>query len=1134
MKKKIFLFALLAIIAFLIYNFFFADTGHISVLVFSKTEAYRHQSIAAGKQAILDLGQKHGFTVDTSEDATVFKEKQLQKYNVVVFLSTTGDVLNDAQQLEFNRFIQAGGGFVGIHAAADTEYDWPWYGKLVGAYFNSHPQNPNVREAVIQLKDKEFAATKHLPDEWKRKDEWYNYKDINPEIKVLLNLDETSYKGGTNGANHPITWYHEFDGGRAFYTGLGHTEETYSEPAFLKMLWGGIRYVGNEGKPVDFSKSNVAPEENRFVKEVLDDFLDEPMELDLLPDGRVLFIERGGAMKLFDAKVDSSRVVARLNVFSDLEDGLLGLALDPNFQKNNWLYLFYSPAGEKSEQHVSRFVFKNDSLDFGSEKILLKIATQRLECCHSAGSLEFGPQGLLYISVGDNTNPHASNGFAPIDERPGRYPWDAQKSSANTNDLRGKILRIKPEADGTYSIPDGNLFPKDGSKGRPEIYVMGCRNPYRISIDKHNGYLYWGGVGPDAGKDSIGMGPMGYDEINQARKAGYFGWPYFIANNKPYHERDFAKGTTGKAFDLKNPVNDSPNNTGSRELPPPQPAFIWYPYGPSKEFPLVGEGGRTAMAGPVYHFADYPENGSKFPEYYDGKLFIYEWMRGWIMAVTMEDNGDFKRMERFLPSAVFNNPEDMLFSPQGDIYMLEYGTIWFSGNPDARLIHLKYISGNRKPVAKVEADKTVGAAPLALAFKGEESLDFDGEDLTFEWKIDDGEVISNEKNATHTFSKAGTYNLKLTVKDPEGETGEANVEILVGNEPPQLEWTIKGNRSFFWDNEALDYQITVKDKEDGTLAAGIDPASVFVSIDYFENGQDDSEIALGHQALTNASVFLLGKKLMDNSDCKTCHQPDQKSIGPSYRDIAARYREDDQALRKLTPKIINGGGGVWGETVMAAHPQLSQSEVEQMVKYILSLSDRQDLEKSLPVAGTYILNQHKPTEQEGTYILTASYTDKGGQHARPLTARKIVALHRPVIQAVDFDEINGATKFKVTAGMVPGVKEDLDIVIGNSDGSVVYKNLDLTDIQSIELGVGMAANFFGGGDIEFHLDGAENNLIGTLKIEQGLTDFGFINITATIQPTEGRHDLYLVFKSKDGKKPVCSLIFLQFKNSIAG
>src|SRR5690606_20743101 len=192
-----------------------------------------------------------------------------------------------------------------------------------------------------------------------------------------------------------------------------------------------------------------------------------------------------------------------------------------------------------------------------------------------------------------------------------------QKGSANTNDLRGGVLRIHPEPDGTYTIPDGNLFPPGTEKTRPEIYVMGTRNAYRISVDKKTGYLYWGDVGPDANADSVGFGSRGYDEINQARKPGFFGWPYFIGDNQAYNKVDFATGKSGPKFDPEKPVNTSPNNTGLTELPPAQGAFIWYPYDRSRDFPLVGSGGRTAMAGPVFYSDDFKGAARAFPDYYD-------------------------------------------------------------------------------------------------------------------------------------------------------------------------------------------------------------------------------------------------------------------------------------------------------------------------------------------------------------------------------------------------------------------------------------------------------------------------------------------------------------------------------------
>ena len=228
--------------SFLFFSSILFTQNQKSVLVFTKTAGYRHQSIEKGVQLIKKLGKEHQFKVHHTEDANVFTNDGLNNYDLIIFLSTTGDILNAGQQKAFENYIRNGHSFLGVHAAADTEYEWPWYGKLVGAYFESHPNNPNIRDAVIEVKNKKHSACRHLKSKWKRADEWYNYKNINPEIQVLMTLDEKSYEGGTNGENHPIAWYHEYDGGKAFYTGGGHTEASYDDPDFIQHLLGGILY----------------------------------------------------------------------------------------------------------------------------------------------------------------------------------------------------------------------------------------------------------------------------------------------------------------------------------------------------------------------------------------------------------------------------------------------------------------------------------------------------------------------------------------------------------------------------------------------------------------------------------------------------------------------------------------------------------------------------------------------------------------------------------------------------------------------------------------------------------------------------------------------------------------------------
>lgn len=210
------------------------------VLVFCKTAGFHHKSIGPGIAAIELLGKQNGFNTDTTTNAAKFTYGNLKQYAAVIFLNTTGDVLNDEQQAEFQKYIRAGKGFVGIHAATDTEFDWPWYGQLAGAYFSDHPK---VQQAVLQVTGPTNDFTKHLPAKWTKTDEWYNFKYISDKLNVLLTLDESSYAGGKNGSAHPMSWYQEFDGGRAFTTALGHTDESYTDPLFLQHILAGINYA---------------------------------------------------------------------------------------------------------------------------------------------------------------------------------------------------------------------------------------------------------------------------------------------------------------------------------------------------------------------------------------------------------------------------------------------------------------------------------------------------------------------------------------------------------------------------------------------------------------------------------------------------------------------------------------------------------------------------------------------------------------------------------------------------------------------------------------------------------------------------------------------------------------------------
>ena len=792
-----------------------SSESRFSILVFSKTEGYRHASISAGKRALLQLGQENNFRVDTTASAEVFTRDQLAKYDAVVFLNTTGDVFDEAQQRAFEQYIQAGHGFIGIHAAADTEYEWSWYRELVGAYFKGHPR---VQSGTVHVSDPVHPATRGLPTTWSRTDEWYNYR-TNPrgEVHVLATLDEQSYEGGTMGADHPIAWVHEHDGGRAFYTGGGHTSGSFTDPKFRTHLLGGIEWAAGRAEGDAAATVN-----SSYEKVVLDSTTTDPMDLDVAPDGRVFYIERRGTIRIWHPETKKRSLAGYLPVSTNFEDGLIGMALDPNFAETHWIYLYYSPVGPPARNQLSRFPVEDGGVRLDRETKILTVPTQREACCHTGGSVAFGPDGdTLYLSTGDDTNPFASSGFSPIDERPDRKYWDAQRTAANTQDLRGKILRIVPQRDGSYTIPEGNLF-EDPERGRPEIYVMGCRNPYRISVDKETGWLYWGEIGPDSGAPDSTRGPAGHDEFNQAREPGYYGWPYFVGNNIPYHDYDFAADTAGAEFDPESPVNDSPNNTGARNLPPAQPAMIWYPYGPSDAFSEMGAGGRSAMAGPVYHHDNSASGPHGLPAYFDGSLLIYEWARNWIKEVTFDSTGHPAAINPLFTDKSFIRPMDVEVGPQGRLYVLQWGNA-FRGGPNSQIVRLDYHGRpQRPPSAVARTSSSSGPVPLTITLSAEVThIDSTARPATYEWDVDgDGAADHRGARVSHTFETPGRRTVHLTVTDANGRSTTDEVTVVAGNTRPtvRIGWPLEGGVVPL--DEPIPYRVSASDAEDDSISQG--------------------------------------------------------------------------------------------------------------------------------------------------------------------------------------------------------------------------------------------------------------------------------------------------------------------------
>jgi glucose/arabinose dehydrogenase/PKD repeat protein len=815
-----------------------------TVLVFSKTAGFRHDSIPAGIAAIQALGADNGFHVEATEDAAAFTTDNLSRFAAVVFLSTTGDVLNAEQQTAFETYVDGGGGYAGVHAAADTEYDWPWYGDLVGAWFASHPA---IQRATVDVESHGHPSTESLPDRWTRTDEWYNYR-TNPraDVKVLASLDESSYApGGGAMGDHPVMWCHAQEQGRSWYTALGHTQESYAEPEFLSSLAGGISYAAGL-TAADCAPGGGAPAEppadadfDQITLAKGEEVTGEPIGLAVLPDRRVIHTSRDGSVWLTTPEATTT-LAGRIPVYNHDEDGLQGVAIDPDFAENHWVYVYYAPpldtpAGDAPASgaaadfapfhgynQLSRFTFVDGengtgTLDLASEQRILRIDTDRGRCCHVGGEIDFDADGNLLMSTGDDTDPFESDGYAPIDERASRNPaFDAQRSSANTNDLRGKVLRIDVQDDGTYTIPSGNLFAPGTEKTRPEIYAMGFRNPFRMAVDKETGWVYLGDYGPDAGSANPARGPAGTVEFNLIKGPGNFGWPYCVGDNKPFVDYDFATGASGSAFDCAAPRNESPHNTGLTDLPPVQPAWIPYDGGSVPEF---GTGGESPMGGPVYRFDADLDSATKFPEYYDGKNFAYEWDRGWIKTIEVGANGERGAIEPFFDSMTLTRPMNIEFGPDGSLYVLDYGSGYFGGADDSAVYRIDHTKGNRTPQVSLSADRTSGPAPLTVTFDPAGTADEDGGDLTYAWDFDgDGTTDSTEEGpVSHTYETAGQFSAKLSVTDSTGLTGAASVVVTSGNTAPVVTLDTPADGGFFGFGDTVPFTVTVTDPEDGTI-----------------------------------------------------------------------------------------------------------------------------------------------------------------------------------------------------------------------------------------------------------------------------------------------------------------------------
>lgn len=589
----------------------------------------------------------------------------------------------------------------------------------------------------------------------------------------------------------------------------------------------------------------------------------EPIAMAVLPDRRVLHTSRDG--RVWMTNPDATTTLAgTVPVYSHDEDGLQGIAVDDHFEQNRWVYLYFAPpldtpAGDAPHDGTGPETFEpyegrnllarvqltvDGTLDFSTQQDILTVPANRGTCCHAGGEIDFDAEGNLYLSTGDDTDPFNQDGFTPIDERTTRNPaFDAQRSSANTNDLRGKLLRITVHEDGSYTIPSGNLFDEASDaddKTRPEIYAMGFRNPFRFAIDRETGWAFLGDYGPDASASDPNRGPGGQVEFNLIKEPGNYGWPYCHGKNAAYNDFDFGTGISGAKFDCQNPVNESPRNTGLTSLPPSVPATVAYDNCSAP--PTFGCGSESPMGGPTYHYDAANPFETKFPEHFDDKQFAYEFGRGWIRALTFTPEGELGTVEPIMDSFDFRQLISVEFGPDGSLYVLDYGTGFFSGDENSAVYRIDYVQGTRSPVAVANADQTSGPAPLGVQFSSEGTNDPDGGAVSYAWDFtSDGTIDSTEANPSFSYTDPGRYTAKLTVTDDTGKTGFASVNLVAGNTAPTVSFELPQQGNIFDYGMSFPWKVSVTDPEDGT----VDCADVVVN-----TSQGHNDHAHGHLSAT--------------------------------------------------------------------------------------------------------------------------------------------------------------------------------------------------------------------------------------------------------------------------------------------
>ncbi|HSI79380.1 MAG TPA: ThuA domain-containing protein, partial [Solirubrobacterales bacterium] len=875
-----------------------ASADHAHVLIYSGTTAHRHvPAINQGIVPIQDALDEAHITYDwencgetaevpnctePNQNARIFTPENLAQYDAIHLFNSIGPGLwNQAQRDAIRGFVNDGGGIAANHAATDMgagQETWGWWdgvgNSALGTTMPGHPAAPQT--ATVHVSDRNHPSTRDLPDTIEEhSDEHYSFnRNVRGTHHVLATLDETTYDplaephagGGppvVMGADHPISWCRLYDGGRIWATSMGHFPEVYTQNGgdnyLIDHLVGGIQWVaGIEGTEGDCGGTVWS----NFRRTVLATGVQGPIGIEVANDGTVYWTEIGpdglesfGRLKKWDPDTNETTLVGTIETRADSlgasEDGVLGMELDPDFETNRQLYIYYSPRGEGEDwpvagtghalgyNRVSRFTLDAEAESIVAEQPIFDVPKVKVAQngdgignpgspnwpAHTGGAgLNFDSDGNLYLGVGDDVNPYGTgqNGFAPMDQQY-EHRYDARNTSANTNDLRGKVLRIDPLADiepgaepgigTTYAIPEGNMFEPGTPNTRPEIYAMGFRQPFTLRTDPADpGTVVVGEYGPDSGTSIASRGPAGIIEWNHITEPGFFGWPFCTGDNSnanSYNRYTYPSGPSGERYDCSQETipNESEFNTGLDDVPgPAEPADVWHKRDgdyPKVEFGDIPEAAyQEPITGPIYRYDPDNPSQTKWPAYYDGSWLILDRGQNWWREARITDDGqELLKVNGFFQPGQFgapnhNFPIPIEFGPDGALYM----GLWTGGccrgleSGSGQIIRIDYV-GDQQDSDPPTVAATVGGtqtgdgdfvARATLEITAGDGVTGSGVDR-IEYSLDgaDWTAVPNDNftepfTATVPFEDPGAYDVTFRAFDREGnESDEGQISFTV-------------------------------------------------------------------------------------------------------------------------------------------------------------------------------------------------------------------------------------------------------------------------------------------------------------------------------------------------------------------